>query len=250
MGFLVHGVECSKINGIEISKVHGVTITQGGGETLSGNYGTSLTSHYSMTGDATDDAGTSNGTQNGGSFSSAQAVFGQSFLCDGINDNISGVSPIPSTGDFTLTGWFYSTGLKNGNNVLWRQSNYPTGGRMSLAVNAAKQMTVFHNGGANLTGVTTLANNTWYFFAYIRSGSTVYLFVNDKLEAIGSDSGSFSVAAPITINSPNSDGMVGYLDEYTIWQGRSLTHGTTTVGDTISGELSGVYNGGSGIPYS
>jgi hypothetical protein len=86
------------------------------------------------------------------------------------------------TGDFTIDGWVYlsANGIVYG---LVSKGTATTGWSVNVTVLNKLQ---FSYTTSNLTGTTSLATGTWYYFAVVRSGSAtgnLNLYLNASLEA-------------------------------------------------------------------
>lgn len=71
------------------------------------------------------------------------------------------------------------------------------------------------------TSTTSLAATTWYYFAIVRSGTTVYLFINGTLEATGTDNTNYNQTNNLLIgcDRSNINGFNGFLDNIRITTG-------------------------------
>jgi hypothetical protein len=88
-------------------------------------------------------------------------------------------------------------------------------------------------GFGGCTGTTTTAANTWYAFAYVRSGTGFTLYVDGVSEATATSSNSvhsstqdFAIAA---LGSYNMENMAGYVDEIRITKGVARYTGNYTL---------------------
>ena len=86
------------------------------------------------------------------------------------------------TGDFTIEGWLYLTA----NGVVYGVLSKGTGTTgWSVSVSVLNKLQ-FNYTISSLTGTTTLATGTWYYFAVVRSGSAtgnLKLYLNGSVEA-------------------------------------------------------------------
>ena len=86
------------------------------------------------------------------------------------------------TGNFTIEGWVYLSAIGVVYGVL-SKGTATTGWSVNITVLNRLQ---FSYTASNLTGTTTLATGTWYYFAVVRSGSAtgnLKLYLNGSLEA-------------------------------------------------------------------
>ena len=86
------------------------------------------------------------------------------------------------TGDFTIEGWVYLSAIGVVYGVL-SKGTATTGWSVNITVLNRLQ---FSYTTSNLTGTTTLATGTWYYFAVVRSGSAtgnLKLYLNGSIEA-------------------------------------------------------------------
>jgi hypothetical protein len=86
------------------------------------------------------------------------------------------------TGDFTIDGWVYLSAIGVVYGIL-SKGTATTGWSVNVTVLNKLQ---FSYTTSNLTGTTTLATGTWYYFAVVRSGSAtgnLKLYLNGSVEA-------------------------------------------------------------------
>ena len=86
------------------------------------------------------------------------------------------------TGDFTIEGWVYLSAVGVVYGIL-SKGTATTGWSVNVTVLNKLQ---FSYTASNLTGTTTLATGTWYYFAVVRSGSAtgnLKLYLNGSVEA-------------------------------------------------------------------
>jgi hypothetical protein len=108
-----------------------------------------------------------------------------SMLFDGSGDWLTAIDNPQlqlGTGDFTIDGWVYlsANGIVYG---LVSKGTATTGWSVNVTVLNKLQ---FSYTTSNLTGTTSLATGTWYYFAVVRSGSAtgnLKLYLNASLEA-------------------------------------------------------------------
>jgi hypothetical protein len=124
------------------------------------------------------------------------------------------------TGDFTIDMWFNADAITTSHFFVDMRSAdnqaavclYIAGGKASLYVS-----------GANIiTGATTLATNTWYHLALVRSSGTTRLYLNGVLDGSVSDATNY-VAGNVVIGNQyaktSANSLPGYIDEFRITKG-------------------------------
>lgn len=147
---------------------------------------------------------------------------------DGAGDCLDGGSDWLSagqfgTGSFTFECWVYAVGAPNNNQVIWTTNNYPSSTGLFLTYSAGNSNSLSVNCGttALIVAVGGWSYNAWHHVAVVRSGTTLYLFVD------GINQGS------TTWNNNCSDGLryigrpsdtdnyafQGYLDDIRITKG-------------------------------
>jgi hypothetical protein len=157
--------------------------------------------------------------------STAQSKFGgSSMYFDGTGDYLFARS-IPDltfgTGNFTVEGWFYASSL-GGQPVLLNIGSDAAGLVITFL---SSKIYAYFVGAGNVfgSGGATLATNTWYHFAWARSGSTHTFYIDGT--AYGStysSAGNHSSAAGFTVAYPQPAGsnyFTGYIDDLRITRG-------------------------------
>ena len=166
--------------------------------------------------------------------STAQSKFGGgSMYFDGAGDYLTQPSSQNfnfGTGDFTMEGWFYQTGLASSypaiisNPLAFNQAG-AWGLLSSHASTGVRKLQFFcYNADSSnpfLLGTTTLSDNTWYYFALTRSGTTFRLFLNGTVEATATFSGSLtSVSSSLVVGiNQTSYPFQGYINDLRITKG-------------------------------
>jgi hypothetical protein len=155
--------------------------------------------------------------------STAQNKFGgasMAFLGSGsdratISDNVAFQY---GTDDFTIEMWVYITSFGNGFTpiVKWNGSGTSSGTRFGITINSSVINTdTGYVATLNYTTVQSITNslNTWYHIAFVRSGTSLYIFRNGTLhrQAAISSSQSFTASGNVTLGS--------YPDAYTTGNG-------------------------------
>jgi hypothetical protein len=112
-------------------------------------------------------------------FQYTQSGIGGSGYFDGTGDYLSVASATPltfGTGDFTVEGWF-NAGALGGQPALL--NNGSDAGGLVITFLSAKIYAYFVGAGNVFgSGGATLVTNTWYHFAWVRSGSTHTFYIN------------------------------------------------------------------------
>ena len=117
-----------------------------------------------------------------------------------------------ATGDFTIEGWIYrnAAGVVGG---IISKGTSTTGWR--VRVNASNQL-VFATASSDVkTSTTTIAATTWTYFAWTRSGTTNYMFINGTLEGSSfTDSTNFNQTNNLLVGSDGvNTTLQGYMDD-------------------------------------
>jgi len=157
-------------------------------------------------------------------FNTASGFFdgttGPMLVLDGSSDFAFG------TGDYTIEFWFYETlsGFASTNQLIYDGRNPASAGPVPTIWLRTGLLTYSVNGTANvILGATTLAINTWYHVALVRSSGVTKLYLNGVQEGASyADSNSYvaSAGSPTIgdiyfANSP----FQGYLDELRVSKG-------------------------------
>lgn len=137
-----------------------------------------------------------------------------SMYFDGTQDYIKFDTPITiGTSDFTFEGWVNFSSL-NTNKALFTFNDDASGVQFYYSLSGTAMKVYTPDTGANSFSTGTIAVNTWYHFAYVRSGTTVTLYWN------GSSAGTATVTDSLSKNvwigiwsDESSDDMHGYLED-------------------------------------
>ena len=89
-------------------------------------------------------------------------------------------SPSGSTNNFTIEGWFYSTGSLNSSNNQLLVGVHDNATCGSWGVFVRSDGVFIFGSGCTFTGGGTISSSTWYHFAIVRSGSTLTVYVNGQ----------------------------------------------------------------------
>jgi len=136
------------------------------------------------------------------------------------------------TGDFTIEGWVYLSAVSVAYGIL-SKGTATTG--WSANVTALNKLQ-FSYTASNLTGTTSLATGTWYYFAIVRSGSAtgnLKLYLNGSLEATsgGAVTDNFNQTSILYVGADRigTSALNGYLQDIRITKGvgRTITASPT-----------------------
>ena len=108
---------------------------------------------------------------------------------------------------------------------------------------ANNRWTMDQGGGLFTQTTQSISNSTWYHVIVQRSGSTVYVRINDSasssVAAFTGTSGSLTNSVKLGTSEFTGSWQVGMTDEVAIWS-RALS----------GAEITSLYNGGSGLQYT
>lgn len=112
-------------------------------------------------------------------------------------------STITLTGDFTINWWEYLTGsISNNQGIIFSSTN-------SNDINHFGGQVRFYAPGDQGISPTTTSANTWYNWCYVRSGTTLSLYLNGASNTSGTVS--VSTAYVSQVARGNGGGMTGTL---------------------------------------
>ena len=165
------------------------------------------------------------------SISTTQSKFGGSSMrFDGSGDYLIFPSAqtqnfVYGTGNFTIEFWFYMSALAGiGYYVLYDgRPASTTGAYVNLAINGATPES-YVNGATVISG-SPLSANTWYHFAYARSGSSTKMFINGtQVGSTYTDNTNYINAANRPVIGTNGftlgdSNFNGYIDDLRITKG-------------------------------
>jgi hypothetical protein len=135
------------------------------------------------------------------------------------------------TGDFTIEGWVYlsATGVAYG---IISKGTASTG--WSVNVTSGNKLQ-FSYTASNLTGATSLAATTWYYFAVVRSGSAtgnLKIYLNGTVDATsgGAVTDAFTQTNTLYVGADRigTSALNGYLQDIRITKGIARTITTPT----------------------
>jgi hypothetical protein len=171
-------------------------------------------------------------TVGGAAISTTQSKFGGSSMAfDGSGDYLIFPSPqtqnfVYGTGNFTIEFWFYMSALAGSGNFYVLYDGRPastTGAYVNLAINNATPES-YVNGATVISG-SPLSANTWYHFAYARSGSSTKMFINGiQVGSTYTDNTNYINAANRPVIGTNgftlgNSNFNGYIDDLRITKG-------------------------------
>jgi len=133
-------------------------------------------------------------TNSGVTVSTAQSkYYGRSLLFEAANNDYLSVTNSADfnfgSGDFTIEFWMYPTTVNSLlKNILWNGNNngFTSTATFTASISTSNKFSAgIANGSSftNLSSSTTITANTWYHCAFIRSGSSLRLFLNGIAEA-------------------------------------------------------------------
>jgi hypothetical protein len=178
-------------------------------------------------------------TVGGAAISTAQSKFGGSSMAfDGTGDYLIFPSAqtqnfVYGTGNFTIEFWFYMSALAGSGNYYVLYDGRPSstsGAYVNLGINNATPES-YVNGATVISG-SALSANTWYHFAYARSGSSTKMFINgSQVGSTYTDTTNYLNAADRPVIGTNGFNVAqynfnGYIDDLRITKG--LARYTTT----------------------
>ena len=147
----------------------------------------------------------------GGSCSSGgSGVCGQALQMDGVNDWVN-VPDRSFTDDFTVEGWIkLAPGIDNKDAFIGQEGR-------GADINFYGGLARLYVGSDVVTATTPIQPNTWTHLAITRSGSSVSLYLNGRLDATGNWSGTLPVQALGRGNRYSRGAYQGEMDEVRFW---------------------------------
>lgn len=153
----------------------------------------------------------------------AQFKFGQSGLSDGTGDKINcpDNAVFDATGDFTVDGWF-RWNTSTGTAVFWEIGSYSgANGAGAIFSAGGPRLDSYCNGntfGGNAAQrAWSPSANTWYHIAWIRTGTTIRVFIDGtQLGVDVTESGAIQPANKISLFDSNTNDACfsGWIDEW------------------------------------
>ena len=175
--------------------------------------------------------------------------YGSSGYLDGTGDAITvpaGTDFAYGTGNFTIEGWFYQTREPGdtGGGILWSQTVSGRNYFVIFTSSSPRVVTlIFGDGGGSSGGASSAYSlNTWNHFAVVRSGTSIYTFINGVGGVTGSCSYDFSDTSyvPTIGRYTHADAQQyqGYLQDFRVYKGvAKYTANFTPPGNPNNGTL-------------
>jgi hypothetical protein len=121
------------------------------------------------------------------------------------------------TGDFTVEAWANFSSVAASQYIVDFRLDSADGSNQApaLAYQSSSGKILYISGSAvNITGTTTIAANTWYHVALVRSSGTTKLYVNGILNGTFADSGSYTNFTNRPIIGAFATGTANFLGGY------------------------------------
>jgi hypothetical protein len=128
-----------------------------------------------------------------------------------------------STGDFTIELWYYNTSNAQATLIDFRAAASSISPMISK--NSSNIIYYFTNNSTQITGTTTLALNTWYHIALVRSNSVTKLYINGRQEGSSySDTNTYvnTTAVYIANSFQQTAPVSGYISNLRIVKGTAV----------------------------
>jgi hypothetical protein len=164
------------------------------------------------------------------------SVNGGSGYFDGTGDYLTATANNAfnfGTGDFTVEGWIYPT--RSGLNAIWT-NGAASSGSFGVGLNSTNKLQMDYYGGTSLAGATSVQLNAWNYFAFVRSGSNLYVYLNGVRDgstttSSNNSTNSFTLGRFWTNDATNET--QGYISDFRISDATALyTASTMTVPTT------------------
>ena len=161
-----------------------------------------------------------------------------SYYFDGSGDYLSMASnsALALPGDFTVESWVYVTSFAAERTIIDLRGATSTVGFLgAIAITTGYPFIYKESTGTILTSSTAVTSNAWTHVAFVRSGTTLVIYVNGI--NCGSTTDSTSWSAPNTTgrigaNKDASSVMLGYISNLRVVKGTAVYTGNFTVPTT------------------
>lgn len=141
--------------------------------------------------------------------------------------------------NFTIELFSYHTAWPTNNAMVFEKGPYASGREVRAYINATQVLFEVNVSGSatgtytNITATTTNSLNTWYHWAFVRSGNTLYIFRNGSLLTSGAVTGTVvDTTQSMTIGGPGDGNsqfaMFGYISNFRIITGQAVATSTFT----------------------
>ena len=156
---------------------------------------------------------------------------GGSGYFDGTGDYLNTTTSISLSGDFTIETWQYQTNAGTRNSGVIAIGDGANAGSLIMYTDTNQYMSVYFNGSAIGTGggAGYAPANAWHHYALVRSGSTVYYYIDGK--QVYSFTGSASISGTLYIGASLYSSVLypgqGYMASTRILSGTALYTGST-----------------------
>ena len=149
-----------------------------------------------------------------------------------------------TSGDWTCEGWFFATAWKTGDTWVFGKDGQSgvTYQQYCVHINSSRKLVGAVGSGASaageqkVVGTTTLQLGCWYHFAFVKSGTTLYVFLNGRLETSATQTftmtnGTYPLRVGGQNNTTNQD-FQGMITGLRIVKGTALYTATFTPSTT------------------
>ncbi len=124
------------------------------------------------------------------------------------------------SGDYTVEAWFYVTTTGTVRQILSsRPTTSPLSDVITLNINSSDKLEVY-TGGVATAGSTTVTANVWHHGAIVRSGTSIYLFLDGVSQITQTDSTNQTrTTVYIGANGDTAQALTGFIDDVRITKG-------------------------------